>query len=70
MDTICIYTLKVNDKSQGISMQIKISGEVFPLLSATAEMETLNGFRRDVITMEIETTYAKAISKFIDGASL
>lgn len=50
-------------------MQIKISGEVFPLLSATAEMETLNGCRRDVITMEIETTYAKAISKFIDGAS-
>ena len=50
-------------------MQIKISGEVFPLLSATAATETLNGCRRDVITMEIETTYAKAISKFIDGAS-
>lgn len=50
-------------------MQIKINEKTFNLLSASGGMEMLRDFRRDVITMMIESTYDEISVLFVDGAT-
>ena len=50
-------------------MKLRINDKEFPLLSARAATEELKGFRRDVISLTIEATYAEAAAEFIDGAT-
>ena len=50
-------------------MQVTVNSTTFPLLSARAATETLNGFRRDVISLTIEATYAAAAAAFTEGSS-
>lgn len=50
-------------------MKLRINEKEFPLLSARAATEQMNNFRRDVISLTIEATYAEAAAKFTDGAT-
>lgn len=50
-------------------MNVKINSMSFPLLSARAATEQMNGFRRDVISLTIEATYTEAAAEFTDGAT-
>lgn len=50
-------------------MQVTVNSTTFPLLSARAVTEQMNGFRRDVISLTITATYSAAAAKFTDGAT-
>ena len=50
-------------------MQVTVNSTTFPLLSARAATEQMNGFRRDVISLTITATYSDAAAKFTDGAT-
>ena len=50
-------------------MKLRINEKEFPLLSARAATEQMKNFRRDVISMTIEATYAEAAAEFTDGAT-
>ena len=50
-------------------MKLRINEKEFPLLSARAATENMKNYRRDVISLTIEATYAKAAAEFIDGAT-
>lgn len=50
-------------------MKLRINEKEFPLLSARAATERMKNFRRDVISLTIEATYAEAAAEFIDGAT-
>lgn len=50
-------------------MKLKINEKEFPLLSARAATEHMKNFRRDVISLTIEATYAEAAAEFTDGAT-
>lgn len=50
-------------------MQVTVNSTTFPLLSARAATEELKGFRRDVISLTITTTYQEAAVAFTDGAT-
>ena len=50
-------------------MKLKINDKEFPLLSARAATENMRSFRRDVISLTIEATYAEAAAEFTDGAT-
>ena len=50
-------------------MNITISDQTFPLISATGATEMLGGTRRDVITLKLEATYAQVNNLFVDGAT-
>lgn len=50
-------------------MKLRINEKEFPLLSARAATEQMNHYRRDVISLTIEATYAEAAAEFIDGAT-
>lgn len=50
-------------------MKLRINEKEFPLLSARAATEQMKNFRRDVISLTIEATYAEAAAEFIDGAT-
>lgn len=50
-------------------MKLRINDKEFPLLSARAATENMNGHRRDVISLTIEATYAEAAAEFTDGAT-
>lgn len=50
-------------------MKLRVNEKEFPLLSARAATEELKGFRRDVISLTIEATYAEAAAEFADGAT-
>lgn len=50
-------------------MQVTVNSTTFSLLSAHAATEELKGFRRDVISLTIEATYAEAAAEFTDGAT-
>lgn len=50
-------------------MKLKINEKEFPLLSARAATEQMKNFRRDVISLTIEATYADAAAEFTDGAT-
>lgn len=50
-------------------MKLRINEKEFPLLSARAATEQMKNFRRDVISLTIEATYAEAAAEFTDGAT-
>lgn len=50
-------------------MKLRINEKEFPLLSARAATENMKSFRRDVISLTIEATYAEAAAEFTDGAT-
>lgn len=49
-------------------MKLRINEKEFPLLSARAATENMKNYRRDVISLTIEATYAEAAAEFTDGA--
>ena len=50
-------------------MKLRINEKEFPLLSARAATEQMNHYRRDVISLTIEATYAEAAAEVTDGAT-
>lgn len=50
-------------------MKLRINEKEFLLLSARAATESMRSFRRDVISLTIEATYAEAAAEFTDGAT-
>lgn len=50
-------------------MKLRINEKEFPLLSARATTENMKNFRRDVISLTIEATYAEAATEFTDGST-
>lgn len=50
-------------------MKLRINEKEFPLLSARAAMEMLKGYRRDVITLVVESSFAAMDDVFVDGAT-
>ena len=50
-------------------MQVTVNSTTFTLLSARAATENMRSFRRDVISLTIESTYAEAAAEFTDGAT-
>ena len=50
-------------------MKLRINEKEFPLLSARAATENMKNYRRDVISLTIEATYAEAAAEFTDGAT-
>ena len=50
-------------------MQIKINNTTFPLLFSTGAQETMLGYKRDVVTLTIEASYAEVADNFVEGAA-
>lgn len=50
-------------------MKLRINEKEFPLLSARAAMEMMRGYRRDVITLVVESSFAAMDDVFVDGAT-
>ena len=50
-------------------MNIIVNTHTYPLISATGRAETMRGFRRDVLSLIVETSYANAIADFVEGAT-
>lgn len=50
-------------------MKLRINEKEFPLLSARAAMEMLQGYRRDVITLVVESSFAAMDDVFVDGTT-
>lgn len=50
-------------------MQVKINESTYTLKSSFGATETMKGYRRDVLTLTIESEYSAVAADFIDGAT-
>lgn len=50
-------------------MKVRVKGKEFPLVLASAAMEVLKEYRRDVITMTLKASFAEADDAFVDGTT-
>lgn len=50
-------------------MKLRIKEKDYNLLGASAAMEMLEGYRRDVITLKVESSFAAMDDVFVDGAT-